>query len=147
MYHRAVGIIGSDPACNFEGRFQKHQWVDCWRNGIYDYHHFHSTSHEVLGIYRGSAKVQFGGPQGVILEVQAGDVVVIPAGVAHKNLGSSSDFGVVGAYPEGFEPDMNYGKSEEHPKVDQNISAVPVPLSDPVYGDHGPLFQHWAARG
>jgi uncharacterized protein YjlB len=146
VYHGAVGIVGEDPATRFEELFTANHWVDCWRNGIYTYHHFHSTSHEVLGIYRGSAQVQFGGPQGVMLEVHAGDVIVIPAGVAHKNLQSSNDFGVVGAYPNGFEPDMNYGKPEEHPTVDQEISKVPIPLSDPVYGRNGPLFQYWAKK-
>jgi uncharacterized protein YjlB len=144
VYHGAVTASGQDPAALFEQLFTAHQWVDCWRNGIYDYHHYHSTTHEVLGIYSGSAKVQFGGPEGVVLEVREGDVVVIPAGVAHKNRGSSNDFGVVGAYPEGYEPDMNYGTTDERPHADQRISSVPVPLSDPVYGDNGPIFRLWA---
>jgi uncharacterized protein YjlB len=143
VYHNGVAVSGDDPAARFETTFQKHQWTDCWRNGIYDYHHFHSTSHEVLGIYAGSAKVQFGGPEGVVLEVKAGDVIVIPAGVAHKNLGSSQNFGVVGAYPDGSEPDMNYAKPEEHPRVDQQIRQVPLPSCDPVYGPNGPLFRLW----
>jgi len=80
--------------------FAGHQWGNSWRNGIYNYHHFHATTHEVLGIIRGHASVRFGGEQGVMLEVSAGDVVVIPAGVGHKKEGSSADLQVVGAYPE-----------------------------------------------
>jgi len=145
VYHGAVAVFGDDPAARFESLFQKNQWTDCWRNGIYSYHHFHSTSHEVLGIYKGSATVQFGGPEGILLHVKARDVVVIPAGIAHKNLSATGDFGVVGAYPEGFEPNMNYGKPEEHPRVDQQIRHVTIPLADPVYGLKGPLFRYWSA--
>src|SRR4051812_15384637 len=72
VYHGVVGISGPDPAARFEELFTTHRWTDCWRNGIYDYHHYHSTTHEVLGIYSGSAKVQFGGPEGVVLEVKEG---------------------------------------------------------------------------
>src|SRR5436305_11249240 len=90
VYHSIVAVSGDDPAARFEELFESNRWGDSWRNGIYNFHHFHSTTHEVLGIYQGSAKVQFGGPKGVTLEVRAGDVIVIPAGVAHKNLGSSA---------------------------------------------------------
>lgn len=143
LYHQSVSISSRDPANVFEELFEEHGWSDSWRNGIYSYHHYHSTAHEVLGIYRGSAKVQLGGEHGVIHEVRAGDVIVIPAGVAHKNLGSSEDFGVVGAYPEGQQMDMNYGKSGERPRADQNIARVPLPKMDPVYGENGPLNAKW----
>jgi mannose-6-phosphate isomerase-like protein (cupin superfamily) len=80
---------------------------------------------------------------GAIEEVCAGDVVIIPAGVAHKNLGASRDFGVVGAYPAGQDYDMNYGKHGERPRVDENIARVPLPESDPVFGSDGPLLNYW----
>jgi uncharacterized protein YjlB len=143
LYQGAVSIPQSDPARVFEDLFKEHHWSDSWRNGIYSYHHYHSTAHEVLGIFRGSAKVQLGGEHGVIHEVRAGDVIVIPAGVAHKNLGASEDFGVVGAYPEGQEMDMNYGKPEERPRADQNIAQVLMPKMDPVFGENGPLNDKW----
>jgi uncharacterized protein YjlB len=78
-------------------------------------------------------------------KIHAGDVVIIPAGVAHKNLGASSDFGVVGAYPGGREWDMNYGRAGERPKSDETIASVPMPKADPIYGAGGPLFQYWIA--
>jgi len=68
---------------------------------------------------------------------------VIPAGVSHKNLGDSPDFGVVGAYPEGQTPDLCSGKKNERPKADQNIAWVPLPQRDSVYGQEGPLKRHW----
>ena len=44
-----------------------------------------------------------------------GDVIVIPAGVAHQNISASDDFGVVGAYPDGREWDLLRGRSGERP--------------------------------
>ncbi len=76
-------------------------------------------------------------------EVTAGDVLIIPAGVAHKNLGATADLGVVGAYDRGREWDMNYGKPGERPNADVKIARVPLPQMDPVYGAHGPLLEKW----
>jgi uncharacterized protein YjlB len=123
--------------------FESNGWSDSWRNGVYDYHHYHTTAHEVLGVYRGNATVNFGGEGGPITKVWAGDVVIIPAGVSHKNLGASPDFGVVGAYPDGQKVDMHYGKPEEVAKAEANISKLPMPSQDPVQGD-GPLLRYWA---
>ncbi|MGK7395741.1 MAG: cupin domain-containing protein [Candidatus Cyclobacteriaceae bacterium M3_2C_046] len=143
VYKQAIDLNGSDPASRVEQVFQSNQWGNSWRNGIYSYHHYHSTAHEVLGIYSGSAKVQLGGPEGEIFEVEKGDVIVIPAGVAHKNLGASPDFACVGAYPPGQNWDMNYGKEGERPQADQNIARVPLPETDPVFGSQGFLLEKW----
>lgn len=143
VYKSAIDLAPDAAARSFEETFRRNQWGGSWRNGIYSYHHYHSTAHEVLGVARGTARVQLGGPDGPAFEVEAGDVIVIPAGVAHKNLGSSKDFLVVGAYPEGQDFDMNYGKPEERPRADKNIEQTPLPKADPVYGDDGPLIQHW----
>lgn len=143
IYKKVFVLPDDDPAGVFEQLFETNGWGGTWRNGIYGYHHYHSTAHEVLGIARGRAKVQLGGERGIVQDVEAGDVVVIPAGVAHKNLGASSDFLVVGAYPAGQHYDMNYGKPGERPRADRNIAEVPLPDSDPVYGKDGPLVEHW----
>ena len=126
-----------------EKTFRRNGWGGTWRNGIYSYHHYHSTAHEVLGVVGGTARVQLGGPDGPSFDLAPGDVVVIPAGVAHKNLESSSDFAVVGAYPAGQDYDMNYGKPGERPAADRNIEQTPLPETDPVYGSLGPLHEHW----
>lgn len=144
VYRQAVTLPRHDPAVLFETRFAAHRWGSAWRNGIYGLHHYHSTAHEVLGVYRGHATVLFGGQQGVELAVQAGDVIIIPAGVAHKNVGSSRDFGVVGAYPRGQDWDVCYGRAGERPQTDHHIARVPMPEADPVYGMHGPLAGHWS---
>lgn len=133
-----------DPAAVFEEVFRAHEWWGAWRNGIFSYHHYHSTTHEVLGVARGSASVRLGGPSGLVVDASAGDVLILPAGVAHKNEGSSPDFLVVGAYPQGREWDLKTGDPSERPEADRNIEAVPRPALDPVYGDEGPLRDHWA---
>jgi uncharacterized protein YjlB len=145
VYVGVLHLPKEEPAAAIESLFHQHGWGGSWRDGVYTYHHYHSTAHEVLGVYGGTAQVQFGGPDGVILEVGRGDVVVIPAGVAHKNLGSSADFRVVGAYPGGRRPDMNYGRAGERPGADERIARVPHPEADPVYGEGGPLDEHWPA--
>ncbi len=146
IYRSAVRPSEPDPAAVFEEIFAANGWCGSWRNGVYPYHHYHSTAHEVLGVYRGSARLVLGGEDGLVLEVHPGDVLISPAGVAHKNGGSSADFGVVGAYPEGQDWDMKYGRPGERPHADQNIAQVSRPKTDPVYGLDGPLLEHWTPR-
>lgn len=143
LYRNAFSKRGAEGARWLEEQFREHNWTNAWRNGVYSYHHYHSTSHEVLGVYSGSAKLHLGGEQGQKVEVQAGDVIIIPAGVAHKNLGSSRDFRVVGAYPDGNSYDLKTGKESEHPQADKNIAAVPMPSADPLLGQSDGLTEIW----
>jgi uncharacterized protein YjlB len=126
-----------------EKTLHKNAWERSWRNGIFDFHHYHSTAHEVLSLYAGWVKAQFGGPDGQVAVAKAGDVIIIPAGVSHKNLDQSPDFRCVGAYPDGQSPDMQYGKPGERPQTDQNIRSVSLPRIDPVFGENGPLLEIW----
>lgn len=128
----------------FERTFTQNGWPAAWRNGLYDFHHYHSSAHEVLGVYSGWVSACFGGPQGETLKASAGDIIVIPAGVSHCNVGQSSDFRVVGGYPAGQEYDMMYGKDDDRPKADENIKNVGKPLADPVFGPTGPLMRLWS---
>jgi uncharacterized protein YjlB len=122
-------------------------WGGTWVDGVFSYHHYHSTSHEVLVVVEGRARITFGGPEGVTVEVEAGDAVVIPAGVGHRNEGSSGDFSVVGAYPRGQEAyDLRTGEEGERPQVLENIRNVPLPEADPLFGDDGPLMRHWSVE-
>lgn len=143
VYQSALELPRSQTAAGIENLFSSNGWRGAWRNGIYGFHHYHSTAHEVLGVYSGSAKVQLGGENGITLTVHPGDVIIIPAGVAHKNQGASSDFRVVGAYPAGTRPDMCYGKAGERPRADDRIANVSLPPMDPVYGAEGPLAKYW----
>ena len=138
------GAVPADPSA-IEGLFDRDDWPSAWRYGVYSYHHYHSTAHEALGVYSGSATIQFGGPKGAIQRVRAGDVVVIPAGVAHKCVEASPDFRVVGAYPKGQRPDMCYGRPGERPEADRRIQGLDDPAKDPVQGDGGALCRLWKA--
>jgi uncharacterized protein YjlB len=140
IYRAVLPLDGRHAAAACEALFERHGWRDAWRNGIYGYDHFHATKHEVLGIVRGRARVRFGGEGGVETEVTAGDVVIIPAGVGHKNLGASDDLLVVGAYPGGGEPDI---RTQPGHGAAAQAARVPVPDADPVYGRDGPLRQRW----
>jgi uncharacterized protein YjlB len=135
--------LAEPSAAKVEQHFASLNWTNSWRNGIYPFHHYHSTSHEVLGVYSGSATVRLGGEKGRDFQIKAGDVIVIPAGVGHKNLGSSGDFGVVGAYPDGRSWDLLTGKAGERPQADHNIAQLPVPATDPVEGAQGKLRELW----
>ncbi len=123
--------------------FASNGWINSWVNGIYSYHHFHSNTHEAIGISSGSCQVQIGGSGGQVLTLEAGDVIIIPAGVSHKNVGSSAGFTCVGCYPIDVPYDMHEGKEEERPDVDKRIAKVPLPDKDPVFGESGPLQKHW----
>ncbi|WP_207427723.1 cupin domain-containing protein [Pedobacter sp. SYSU D00535] len=123
--------------------FSKNNWTNGWKGGVYDYDHYHSVTHEVLAVTRGTADVILGGPAGVCIELTRGDVLVIPAGVSHRNSKSSEDFLCVGAYPEGADYDLKYGKEEELDLALRSIPQVPVPTSDPVYGEEGPVLESW----
>lgn len=146
VYFKAIDVSvarSSDLASLFEELFKKNAWENSWRNGVFPYHHYHSKAHEVLGCYAGSATVQFGGDWGITQTIEAGDAVVIPAGVAHKRVNSSPEFRVVGAYPPQQPLDTNLAYPEEHDQAKKNIEVVSLPLKDPIYGESGPLKELW----
>lgn len=142
VYRGALGD-GGDRGGQCEGLFNRNGWPNPWRNGIYDHHHYHSTAHEVLGIAAGSARVRVGGENGQSVELRAGDVVVIPAGVAHKREAASADLLVIGAYPKGQRPDICRAAAGEHDEAVAAIAAVPLPTADPVTGAAAPLLEMW----
>jgi len=143
LYRGAVDAEAGPEA--FERLFAANGWPPEWRAGVFPYHHYHSTAHECLGIAAGEATLMLGGPAGRTFRVTAGDVIVIPAGVAHRRLTSSADFLVVGGYPDGHaEWDILRGNPGDRPRADENIARVPLPLTDPVEGSGGPLDIAWA---
>ena len=114
--------------------FDANGWPAAWTNGVFSYWHYHARAHEALGVISGRARLGLGGDSGAEVDVEAGDVVMIPAGVAHRRVSASADFSVVGAYPPGQSPDMNTGRPEERPAAIASIKAMPDPASDPVFG-------------
>jgi uncharacterized protein YjlB len=143
VIYRAALNTGPGAATACETLFATNDWGATWIGGIYAHHHYHSTAHEVLGIAAGSVRLRLGGEHGKLLELGASDVVVIPAGVAHKNEGASPDLTVVGAYPGGKSPDMRKPAPREREEVLRNIREVALPARDPVYGPSGPLIDRW----
>jgi uncharacterized protein YjlB len=131
-----------DPAAIMEDLFDHNGWGDSWRDGIYNYVHYHSRIHEVLGIARGKGTVRFGGNNGRTIQLKGGDVAILPAGTGHQCLAASKDFLVVGAYP----PSGTYDectKSEDHARALKTIPKVGRPRKVPVYGRQGPLLSAW----
>ena len=146
LYRGALGHEG-DLAARCERMFAANGWPGAWRNGIYGHHHYHSTAHEVLGIARGSARVRLGGEGGQTVELRVGDVVVIPAGVAHKREDASGDLVVIGSYPKGQRPDICQADAAAHEKAAGNVARVALPGCDPVTGRADPLIDCWRAAG
>jgi uncharacterized protein YjlB len=146
LYQKAFQLTDEESGNTIKEVLETNSWTDSWEDGVYDYHHYHSTAHEVLVIHRGAARIQFGGPGGIALTVEPGDVVIIPAGVAHKKIEGDRNFSCIGAYPAGQKYDMNYGKKGERPKADENIKQLPLPEADPLYGRDGPLIKNWVSE-
>jgi uncharacterized protein YjlB len=131
-----------DPAAVLEDLFEANGWGGTWRDGIYDYVHYHSMINEVLGIARGKGRIRFGGKNGRTFTLKARDVAILPAGTGHQCLSADDDFLVVGAYP----PIGTYDectKIEDRPRALKTIPMVAVPRKDPVYGISGPLLKLW----
>ena len=143
LYRLVFSQETRDLASVIEERFTGNCWTASWRASVFPFHHYHSTTHEALAVYRGSATLKLGGESGKKFNVNAGDVIVIPAGVGHKRLESTEDFGVVGAYPGSRRWDLLRGLPGERPRADRNIAGVPLPATDPVYGTDGPLVKIW----
>ena len=143
VYPGVVAIAGADPAAAFEALFDQNRWPAAWRDGVFPFHHFHTTAHEVLGVYSGEVTVQFGGEGGVVVTAQPGDVIVLPAGTGHKKLSSRGALGVVGAYPAGQHADTCTPLLSNLERSADAVARVALPECDPVYGAAGPLFTHW----
>jgi uncharacterized protein YjlB len=92
-----------------EHHFRENKWLNNWRDIILPYDHFHSNTHEVLGLGRGSVSLKLGGTNGLILSLSAGDVVILPAGVGHYSVTEHTDYEFVGGYPNGAEWDLKTG--------------------------------------
>jgi uncharacterized protein YjlB len=145
VYRGAIDLARvRDAAAAIEKTFEKNDWGHhMWRNGIYPFTHYHSQIHEVLGIAAGRARVRFGGKGGEELDVEAGDVAVLPAGTGHQRLSSTADLLVIGAYPPEGHYDLCRGTSAEHARALGTIAQVPLPQTDPLFGAGGPLTRLW----
>ena len=142
LYRGVLNVTGDAPSM-CEARFQANGWPPQWRNGVYPFHHYHSTAHEVLGFTRGRAKLVLGGEGGREFDIHAGDVLLLPAGTGHCELSCSADFQVIGAYPPAQHWDVC--RSAPDANARKRMASLPFPKSDPVFGNVGPLAALWHA--
>ncbi len=141
LIHRAAVTagVGGDLADAIEATFRRHDWLNNWRElGVYDYSHFHSTTHEALGMARGQITLRLGGTGGSVVKLAAGDVLVLPAGTSHIRLENSDDSQMVGGYPEGRNWDLIRDElvtEMESRAAVKLIGSLPIPARDPVTGE------------
>jgi uncharacterized protein YjlB len=145
VYPKAIDLRGRiDPDAAIEEIFRANGWDEnMWRNGVYPFPHYHSMIHEVLGVARGRARVRFGGRDGDEIDLEPGDVAVLPAGTGHQRISASPELLVIGAYPPSGRYNLCRGSRAEHACAVKTIPLVPKPDTDPVYGPHGPLLDLW----
>ncbi|MFG6666068.1 cupin [Halomonas sp. HNIBRBA4712] len=127
----------------FEALFEQNGWPPAWRYHLYDFQHFHADAHEALGVFRGRAQAQLGGPNGPVVTLETGDALVLPAGTGHACLSDEGDFCMVGAYPPGQTPDLERGDPAAFDAMKARAAAVALPAHDPVDGSAMTL---WAPR-
>jgi len=144
LVYRGISFENADTAAEFERLFTHNHWPALWRDVIFDYHHYHSTAHEVLGVASGAARVMLGGERGQEVTIASGDVLVLPAGTGHCCLERSDDFLVVGGYPSNR---SQYDIQRADPAALigslQRVSEVPLPVADPLSGVRGALLRIW----
>ncbi|HXZ07085.1 MAG TPA: cupin domain-containing protein [Paraburkholderia sp.] len=141
FYRGALHGRSEDLAEGFEERFGRNGWPVQWRDSIFDYHHFHSGAHEVLGVVSGSAEVIVGGPGGRFVHLAPGDAILLPAGTGHCLQSSGGPFQVAAGYPQGQQWDIR--REALKPQELAAMQALPYPASDPVHGATGPLIDYW----
>ncbi|MEZ2352007.1 cupin domain-containing protein [Caballeronia sp. RCC_10] len=141
LWRGAIEPGGRDCGSRFEALFAQNGWPPQWRDSVFDYHHFHSTAHEVLGVASGEAELIIGGPGGRVISVRAGDALLLPAGTGHCLLKSGGRFQVIGAYP----PNQQWDIRRDALSADElrAMQALPFPATDPVGGEDGALTRLW----
>jgi uncharacterized protein YjlB len=136
LIRRALAPNASDNARRFRETFKRNGWTGIWTDTIYDYTHFHSNAHEVLGIAEGNVTLLLGGEEGRRVRLKAGDTLAIPAGVGHRRMVDDTGLKVIGAYPRG---QSHYTMKRKG----RTVPRVKLPETDPFYGEDGPLMRWW----
>lgn len=147
IYHRVIPPDAVDNADYLEHMFSANGWTPQWRYGVYTFTHFHSNTPEALGVFAGSAKLQLGGEKGRIIEVTVGDVLLLPAGVGHKQVSADDKFMMVGAYPPATTADLCHDEPSKLAARTKAVAAVPLPETDPVTGHSEGSVLLWRNAG
>lgn len=144
IYPKALEeVLGQDyTETDIKTFLEQHNYSNSWTEGIHPFHHFHSNTHEVVACFSGKATVQLGGPDAETLTLKKGDLALLPAGVAHKKIDATSEFQIVGAYPNGRQFDMQKGDKEQYDHLKETIAHVPLPSFDPIEGKEGAVQQY-----
>jgi len=136
LVHR--GAVPGGGAEAVIGRLTANGWYNNWRwPGIYTYRHFHTTTHECLGVASGWMEIEVFGDGGPHLRLETGDILVMPAGVSHMMTGNSPDNLMVGGYPDGRDWDnVQQDKLTEtlRRQAAKRIMMLPIPTRDPATG-------------
>jgi uncharacterized protein YjlB len=141
LLYRSALPSSANLADDMERIFKTNGWPPQWRNGVYSFHHYHSTAHEVLGFAAGHADLVLGGEGGEPVTVRSGDILVLPTGTGHCRISASDDFLVIGAYPENEHWDIC--RTAATPAMLESMSRVRFPPSDPLTGPTGALPKLW----
>lgn len=145
LVHRS-GVPGGGEAA-LKAKFRENGWCNNWSYpGIYEYAHFHSTSHECLGCARGWMEFNLSvGEDGFTkLRIEQGDVIVMPAGVSHEMAGHSDDILMCGGYAGGRDWDNiqeAFLTQDRYYTACKNIMSLPIPDKDPVTGETMSLWR------
>jgi uncharacterized protein YjlB len=145
IYRGVIETLPGKRIVMVEDSFRSNWWMPQSRNSIYDFHHYHSTAHEAMGVATGEARVVLGGEGGAEVTLQAGDVVVLPTGTGHCKIDASPDFVVVGAYC----PDVDWDICRRAPTTEaiERMRSMQIPTFDPVTGIEGSLTKLWSKPG
>lgn len=143
LYHHAVDPASRPLAEAFEELFEANGWGNGWRDSVFPFHHYHSNTHEVLGIAAGTVTLRMGGEDGVTMVASAGDALLIPAGVGHRRVSPDAGLLVIGAYPPGPACDLKRQGEQDLTAIRTRIAHIPVPSTDPVGGVDGPVKGLW----
>ncbi|MFT4052990.1 MAG: cupin domain-containing protein [Novosphingobium sp.] len=130
IWRAAVAGVGETLAEEFERLFAERGWRPDWRDGVFGYHHYHSTAHEALGVFSGRATLELGGPGGARVPLAPGDALMLPAGTGHRCMNASEDFQVVGAYPDG--QDWDICREAPDQMAMERMRSLPDPPHNPV---------------
>ncbi|WP_413528488.1 cupin [Rahnella inusitata] len=143
IYHRVIPPNVVDNADYLEHLFRSNGWPPQWRYPVYTFTHFHSNTHEALGVFAGTARLQLGGENGKIIEVKMGDVLLLPAGIGHKQISADEEFMLVGAYPPEMKADLCHDEPAQLTARTKAVVAVPLPATDPVTGHNEGSMITW----
>lgn len=146
IYQAIENTSNMSMADYLEHLFQSNNWTNNWRSTVLTQNHYHSTTHEVLGIAAGEVDLVIGGHLGQKILAKVGDVLILPAGTGHFSMSNENPYEVIGGYPNGLEWDLIYDETDKYEAARKRIAALELPDTDPVLGTDGPLKKLWLKK-